>query len=170
MRLDSSLNELASRLNSQGYLLCVAESCTGGMLSENITAIAGSSNWFDRGFITYSNAAKIQMLGVKEKTLMHHGAVSESTAIEMAEGSLQHSESQLCVAITGIAGPTGGSQEKPVGTVCFAWSIKQNEHIGQKTIARTQSFSGDRNAVRKQATIHAVLGLINLLDESTKSH
>lgn len=170
MTLDSYLHALASALNHQAYLLCVAESCTGGMLSENITAIAGSSNWFDRGFITYSNAAKTQMLGVKTTTLTHFGAVSESTAIEMAEGALQNSNSHISVAITGIAGPTGGSPEKPVGTVCFAWSIQKNQHHAQKTIAATQLFSGDRNAIRTQATTHAVVGLINLLKESTTSH
>jgi nicotinamide-nucleotide amidase len=136
--------ELGTALKSRGWTLALAESCTGGWAAECITAIAGSSAWFDRGFITYSNAAKIEMLGVTENTLSQHGAVSEQTAREMALGALKHSHASIAAAITGIAGPDGGTQEKPVGTVCFAWATANGDI---KTV--TRHLSGDREEVRR---------------------
>ena len=125
MRAMNELEDLAQRLGAtllaRGEWLAVAESCTGGWLAQSVTAIAGSSGWFDRGFVTYSNAAKIDMLGVPETTLERHGAVSEQTARAMVQGALRNSGADWAVAITGVAGPAGGSAEKPVGTVCFAW-------------------------------------------------
>ena len=114
--------QLGQALKARGFMLAMAESCTGGLVAESITSIAGSSAWFDRGFVTYSNAAKIDMLGVSGKTLEAFGAVSEQTAAEMAAGALRNSTSQIAGSITGIAGPGGGSEEKPVGTVCFGWA------------------------------------------------
>lgn len=137
-------SELGNALKARGWTLALAESCTGGWASQTVTAIAGSSNWFDRGFVTYSNAAKIEMLGVTENTLSQHGAVSEQTAREMALGALKHSHASIAAAITGIAGPDGGTQEKPVGTVCFAWAAA-NGYI--KTT--TKHLSGDREEVRR---------------------
>src|SRR5512140_2522540 len=115
---------VGAQLKAQGKMLAAAESCTGGWVAQAVTAVAGSSDWFERGFVTYSNAAKMEMLRVKADTLRTHGAVSEQTAREMAAGVLAHSRAQVAVAITGIAGPGGGSAEKPVGMVCFAWAVK----------------------------------------------
>src|SRR5687768_7710588 len=106
-------------------MLVTAESCTGGWVAQAVTSVAGSSDWFERGFVTYSNDAKHDLLGVRKKTLDAHGAVSEETAREMAQGALARSKGTLAVAITGVAGPGGGSREKPVGMVCFAWSSKK---------------------------------------------
>ena len=145
-------------------MLACAESCTGGWVSEVITATAGSSGWFERGFITYSNAAKQEMLGVSGATLAAHGAVSPQIAQEMAQGVLAHSHAQIALAITGIAGPgggippSGGSPGKPVGTVCFAWC-----RAGAPAIGETRYFSGDREAIRRQAVIHSLRGLLALL-------
>ena len=138
--------------------LTLAESCTGGGLACAVTEIAGSSAWFERGFVTYSNAAKSELLGVPEITIERHGAVSEATARAMAEGALAHSPAHWAVAITGIAGPAGGSAEKPVGTVCFAWAGRD---LGCQ--AQTRCFSGDRSAVRAQSVAYALRGLIHLL-------
>src|SRR5512135_3018157 len=113
--------QVGAGLKARGLMLATAESCTGGWVAQAVTAIAGSSDWFDRGFVTYSDAAKQEMLGVSAGTLGRHGAVSEHTAREMAAGALAHSRAQVALAITGIAGPGGGSSEKPVGMVCFAW-------------------------------------------------
>lgn len=162
----SELERLAERLGAalraRGEWLAAAESCTGGWLAQSVTAIAGSSAWFDRGFVTYSNAAKIDMLGVPATTLERHGAVSEATARAMAQGSLIHSRADWSVAITGIAGPGGGSPEKPVGTVCFAWAAKD---AGCE--AQTCQFGGDRAAVREQAVRHALNGLLQRIDTAT---
>src|ERR1035437_4219013 len=111
---------VGAKLRAKGLMLTTAESCTGGWVAQAVTAIAGSSAWFERGFVTYSDAAKQEMLGVSARTLAAHGAVSEQTARKMAIGALAHSHAQVALAITGIAGPDGGSAEKPVGTVCFA--------------------------------------------------
>ncbi len=138
--------------------LTLAESCTGGGLACAVTEIAGSSAWFERGFVTYSNAAKSELLGVPEITIERHGAVSEATARAMAEGALAHSLAHWAVAITGIAGPAGGSADKPVGTVCFAWAGRD---LGCQ--AQTRCFSGDRSAVRAQSVAYALRGLIHLL-------
>lgn len=158
----SELEILAERLGaallSRGEWLAVAESCTGGWLAQSVTAIPGSSAWFDRGFVTYSNAAKVDMLGVPESTLERHGAVSEATARAMAQGVLAHSRADWSVAITGIAGPSGGTPEKPVGTVCFAWARKDGG-----CEAMTYCFAGDRAGVREQAVAQALNGLLERL-------
>lgn len=135
--------------------IATAESCTGGWAAQVITHTAGSSGWFERGFVTYANAAKIEMLGVRPETLEKHGAVSLETAAEMASGALIYSNALISLAITGIAGPTGGSPDKPVGTVCFAWC----SHDGAPSCER-RLFGGDREAIRRQAVIYALSGLI----------
>lgn len=153
---------LARQLIERGEWVTAAESCTGGWVAQTLTAIAGSSAWFDRGFVTYSNAAKIDMLGVPETTLERHGAVSEATARAMAQGALLHSLADWAVAITGIAGPSGGSPEKPVGTVCFAWASREGG-----CEAQTRHFSGDRAAVREQSVQHALGGLLARIEGAT---
>lgn len=158
----TTLSELlGQRLLARGEWLAVAESCTGGWLAQTVTAIAGSSAWFDRGFVTYSNAAKVDMLGVTEATLERHGAVSEATARTMAQGALSHSRADWSVAITGIAGPTGGTADKPVGTVCFAWACRDGG-----CEAQTVHFEGDRAAVREQSVRHALQGLAARLSDA----
>jgi len=158
-----ALATLAARvgagLKAQGLMLATAESCTGGWVAKAVTAIAGSSDWFERGFVTYSNAAKQEMLGVSAGTLATHGAVSEQTAREMAAGALARSRAQVALAITGIAGPAGGSPDKPVGMVCFAWS-RQNG----APVAQTRHFEGDRESVRRQAVLAALQGVLALLE------
>jgi nicotinamide-nucleotide amidase len=149
---------LGAKLLERGEWLAAAESCTGGWLAQSVTAITGSSGWFDRGFVTYSNAAKVDMLGVPESTLARHGAVSEATARAMAQGALIHSRADWSVAITGIAGPSGGTPEKPVGTVCFGWARKDGG-----CEAQTCHFAGDRHSVREQAVGHALKGLLERL-------
>lgn len=151
--------QLGQSLKTSGFMLVMAESCTGGMVAEAITSVAGSSAWFDRGFVSYSNAAKIDMLDVSSKTLEKFGAVSEQTAAEMAIGALINSEAQIAGSITGIAGPDGGSPEKPVGTVCFAWTGK---NLPVSTC--THWFEGNRESVRKQATIFMMVGLLERLN------
>lgn len=152
------MEELAKQvglfLKEKGWKLVVAESCTGGGLGERITAIAGSSAWFDRGFITYSNSSKINMLGVNQNIINQHGAVSKETVLEMSVGALMRSEAHLSVAISGIAGPDGGSSEKPVGTVWIAWAGK----TGRKT--QVFVFKGNRQAVRQQAIEAALKGIL----------
>ena len=159
LTISDSAVQLGQALKARGFMLAVAESCTGGMVAEAITSIAGSSVWFDRGFVTYSNAAKIDMLDVSSKTLEVFGAVSEQTATEMAIGALVNSEAQITGSITGIAGPDGGSPEKPVGTVCFAWAGSN-----LPLTSCTHWFDGNRNSVRKQAAIFMMAGLIERLN------
>ena len=136
----------------------VAESCTGGGLAAAITRISGSAKWFDRGFVTYSNTAKKELLGVSQRTLRNHGAVSEPVAREMVRGVLKRSPSELAVSITGIAGPTGGSREKPVGTVWIAWGVRDGP-----LQSRAFLFKGGRVEVRMQSVAMAIQGLIDLL-------
>lgn len=155
--IDKLAETLGKMLKAQGQILALAESCTGGMVAASITSVAGSSAWFDRGFVTYSNLAKTQMLDVSSVTLANFGAVSEQTAVQMAKGALQKSQASIAGSITGIAGPTGGSVEKPVGTVCFAWV-----HADGRTQCSTQLFSGNREQIRYQATEHMLLGLISM--------
>jgi len=150
--------ELGTALKKRGWMLALAESCTGGWVAQTVTAIAGSSAWFDRGFVTYSNASKMEMLSVNEATLASFGAVSIETAKEMAFGALKHSYADIAVAVTGIAGPDGGSEEKPVGTVCFAWAAS-----GAVLASGTEHFSGDRQRIRAQAVKTALRGLIKAL-------
>lgn len=150
-------------LKAKGENLVTAESCTGGGVAEAITAISGSSEWFDRGFVTYSNGAKQQMLRVSAATLDRHGAVSEDTAREMALGALAVSPGTFSVAVTGVAGPSGGSPAKPVGTVCFAWA-RSGEAMPR---SETRHFSGDRDSVRRQSVVRALQGIVELLDDGT---
>jgi len=152
---------LGTALQQHSYLLALAESCTGGLAAAAITDIAGSSAWFDRGFVTYSNAAKQDMLAVSAETLDKHGAVSEETAIAMALGALEHSQADIAASITGIAGPTGGTSSKPAGTVCFAWASKDGWQL-----ATTEFFAGNRLTIRHQAVIHLMTGLINALKKT----
>ena len=146
--LATYLGELAS---SHDYLIATAESCTGGGVSEIITRISGSSQWFDRGFVTYSNEAKEDMLNVQSDTLDEFGAVSEQVAQEMVMGAIKYSRADLAVSVTGVAGPTGGTTDKPVGTVCFAWANRKG--ITQTTKAQ---FSGDRHSIRNQSCMMAL--------------
>ena len=149
----------AARLQAQGLRLAVAESCTGGWLAKVLTDLPGSSAWFDRGYVTYSNSAKQAMLGVREQTLIDHGAVSLETVAEMSQGVLDHSEADLSLAVSGIAGPGGGSDEKPVGTVCFAWQRRD-----QAPQVSREHFEGDREAVRQQSVVYLLERLKVLLD------
>ena len=158
--LTTLATELAGRLKQAGGLLATAESCTGGDLAQALTALAGSSAWFERGFVTYSNLSKQELLGVPEDTLARHGAVSAATAQVMAEGALTHSHAQYAVAITGIAGPGGGSAEKPVGTVFIACAGARRETRGQQ-----YAFVGDRAAVRRQSVLAALRSLLRYIDE-----
>ena len=146
---------LGGLLEARGWRVSTAESCTGGLVAGAITDVAGSSAWFERGFVTYSNEAKTEMLGVSTQTLAAHGAVSEATAREMATGALARSASELVVAVTGIAGPSGGSPEKPVGLVCFAWARR-----GGIVMTGTRRFAGGRAAVREAAVVVALEKLI----------
>ena len=150
---------VGAKLRAKGMMLATAESCTGGWVAQAVTAIGGSSEWFERGFVTYSDAAKQEMLGVSARTLAAHGAVSEQTAREMAAGALAHSRAQVAVAITGIAGPTGGTPEKPLGMVCFAWAAQDGV-----LNAETRHFTGDRESVRRQSVIAALQGVLKLLE------
>lgn len=142
--------ELATLLIARSWMLATAESCTGGMIAAACTDLSGSSVWFDRGFVTYSNEAKSEMLGVDSNTITQHGAVSEPVARAMAAGVLEHTNAQVSIAVTGIAGPTGGSAAKPVGTVWFAWGTPLGIH------SQCVHFDGDRAAVRHAATLHAL--------------
>ncbi|HEX6266520.1 MAG TPA: nicotinamide-nucleotide amidohydrolase family protein [Burkholderiales bacterium] len=155
-RLARSVGE---RLKAANALLVTAESCTGGWAAQVVTSAAGSSEWFERGFVTYSNAAKQELLGVQAETLQRHGAVSEETAREMALGALARSKGTIALAVTGVAGPGGGSPGKPVGTVCFAWA-------DSKGLVRSEKLQlpGDRDSVRRQSVIHALEGLLKQLD------
>jgi nicotinamide-nucleotide amidase len=145
--------ELAEILQQRGWMMATAESCTGGLIAGACTDLSGSSTWFERGFVTYSNAAKTGMLGVDAALIATHGAVSEPVARAMAEGALRRSLAQVSVAVTGVAGPTGGSVDKPVGTVWFGWCVN-----GETTSER-QRFDGDRAAVRQATVAHALAGL-----------
>lgn len=146
---------LANRLFEQSLIMATAESCTGGWIAQILTSIPGSSAWFDRGFVTYSIQSKQDMLGVAAHTLDCHGAVSEPVVCEMAQGALNHSLAQLAVSVSGIAGPGGGTPDKPVGTVWFGWC-----RSGNNAVAERRLFSGDREAVRRQAVAHALQGLL----------
>ena len=157
---DEELNTLSRRvgesLQKAAVTLAAAESCTGGWIAEVVTRTAGSSGWFECGFVTYSNAAKTRLLGVAAATLAAHGAVSEATAAEMALGALAHSAADVALSVTGIAGPDGGSADKPVGTVCFGWCRRN----GTPQTA-TRHFAGDRTSVRRQAVVFALEGLLH---------
>ena len=149
-----TLQTIADELRQRRWMLCTAESCTGGLISGACTDLAGSSDWFERGFVSYSNLAKTELLGVPADLIDLHGAVSEPVARAMAEGALAHSRAQISVAVTGVAGPAGGSAEKPVGTVWFGWCV--NGH----TSSECQLFQGDRAAVRTATVSHALNGIL----------
>lgn len=157
--MDADLKRLSAQVGAwllgRGLRLATAESCTGGWVAQVVTATAGSSAWFERGFITYSNEAKRELLGVSEQTLASKGAVSEQTAAEMAQGALAASRADVALAITGIAGPGGGSASRPVGTVCFAWAVR-----GAPPVSHRALFDGDREAVRRASVIFALTRLI----------
>jgi len=163
--MDNELYELGEQigaaLKARELVLTTAESCTGGWIGEVVTMISGSSAWYDRGFITYTNAAKQQMLGVKAVTLREHGAVSEPVVREMAAGALAASSAQIAVSVSGVAGPTGGTPDKPVGTVCIGWARKGGA-VGTEIRAETCRFDGDREAVRRQSVIRALKGVLAL--------
>ncbi len=159
MQFETMARQVGEKLLQQRLCLSTAESCTGGGLAQWITSVDGSSQWFERGFVTYSNLSKQQMLGVSAQLIAKHGAVSEATAIGMAEGAVAHSETQLGVGITGIAGPGGGSEEKPVGTVYLAF-----HKVGLLTQCDRHLFKGNRIEVREQAIAAAFNGLLKILD------
>jgi nicotinamide-nucleotide amidase len=159
---DTELNELAAelgeKLRARGWMLATAESCTGGWVGQVITALPGSSHWYERGFITYANISKQEMLGVPAETLETHGAVSEETASAMAAGALEHSHAQATLAISGIAGPGGGTPQKPVGLVCYGWALADGTRLSS-----TCRLDGDREEIRSRAVAAALRGLIDLL-------
>lgn len=156
--MDTLAAELGQALKAKGWMLALAESCTGGLVSATITEIPGSSGWFDRGFVTYSNIAKTEMLGVLPETLEKFGAVSEETAREMALGALKNSQAQIACSITGIAGPDGGTPQKPVGTVCFAWVVNN-----QPAQTATLHLSGNRHSIRQQSAHAALAELLKMV-------
>lgn len=151
--------ELGDKLRAHGWMLATAESCTGGWVGQLLTSLPGSSEWYERGFITYANAAKVEMLGVPEETLTAHGAVSEQTAGAMAAGALKHSHAQATLAISGIAGPGGGTPQKPVGLVCYGWALADGT-----VMSSTCRLDGDREEIRSRAVAAALRGLIELIN------
>ena len=159
---DSVLYRLAKRVGAElkrrNLMLATAESCTGGWIAEAITMVPGSSAWFERGFVTYTYISKREMLGVKQSTLGRHGAVAEEVVREMAAGAIARSHAQVAVAVSGVAGPSGGTPGKPVGTVCLAWCFKN-----RKPRSETRHFSGDREAVRRQSVERALRGVLACL-------
>lgn len=158
-----TLTDLAARvgkrLKTRQLKLVTAESCTGGWVAQAVTSVSGSSEWFERGFVTYSNESKQELLGVRAGTLSRHGAVSRETAKEMAAGALARSRAQFAIAVTGVAGPSGGTKAKPVGTVCFAWSRKRG---AMESV--TRRFLGGRERVRRQSVVFALQGLLERLE------
>jgi nicotinamide-nucleotide amidase len=156
--MEALAQKLGERLKAARAKLVTAESCTGGWAAQVVTSVAGSSAWFEHGFVTYSNDAKRELLGVQENTLRAHGAVSEETAREMAQGALRRGKGTVSLAVTGVAGPGGGSPGKPVGTVCFAWASARSVR------SETRQFSGDRESVRRQSVVHALEGVLRHLE------
>lgn len=166
----SPVTTLAGALLQRGWMMATAESCTGGMIAAACTDLAGSSQWFERSFVSYSNEAKHDMLGVPKALIEQHGAVSEAVAQSMVLGALKHSQAQVALAVTGIAGPSGGSASKPVGTVCFAWGLPTDggPTLGAETVwvkVQTCHFGGDRAAVRLATQAHALAQLLQLLQQ-----
>jgi len=157
--MEALAQKVGERLKATRAKLVTAESCTGGWAAQVVTSVAGSSAWFERGFVTYSNEAKRELLGVQENTLRAHGAVSEETAREMAQGALSRGKGTVALAVTGVAGPGGGSPGKPVGTVCFAWASARSVR------SETQQFSGDRESVRRQSVVRALEGVLQHLEK-----
>lgn len=155
--LEAVLTQISESLLARGWMLATAESCTGGLIAGACTALAGSSQWFERGFVSYSNAAKSELLGVPAALIAAHGAVSEPVARAMAEGAVARSHAQVALAVTGVAGPSGGTPAKPVGTVWFGWQVDGQTH------SEVQHFAGNRAAVRAQTVQHALQRLRGLL-------
>ena len=156
-RHEADVLKLGEQLRARGAMLATAESCTGGLIAAVCTSVAGSSDWFERGFVTYSNAAKTETLGVDAALIAAHGAVSAEVARAMAEGALTHSSAHIAIAVTGIAGPSGGTPAKPVGTVWFALAQR-----GAAAQAELLQLGGDRTAVREQTLVHALMRLLAL--------
>lgn len=156
--METLLARMVAALQAKHWMLTTAESCTGGAIAKACTDLAGSSAWFERGFVTYSNESKQEMLGVPAATLAEHGAVSEAVTAAMATGALLHSRAQVAVSVSGIAGPGGGTTTKPVGMVCFGWVARDG-----KVRTATQYFDGDREAVRYQAVQYALHGVLQIL-------
>lgn len=154
-RILTLVEDLSRELLDRQWRCVTAESCTGGGIARALTELPGSSDWFERGFVTYSNEAKREMLGVSRQTLERFGAVSEQTAREMAEGALRHSRGHAAIAVTGIAGPSGGSADKPVGMVVFAWAVRDGG-----TTTRVRRFDGDRGRVREASVVQGLEGLL----------
>lgn len=157
---DQLVSRIAESLIQSHVSLTTAESCTGGRIAQELTAIPGSSAWFDRGFVTYSNTSKTEMLGVSEQTLKQYGAVSEQTVREMAQGALLHSHAYWSLSVSGVAGPGGGTNRNPVGSVWFAWAGKNGYLQSERC-----HFKGDRTTVREQAVLHALTGMLNGINE-----
>jgi len=155
--IEKLAKQLGRKLAATHSVLVTAESCTGGWVAQAVTSVAGSSGWFERGYVTYSNASKREELGVPRKTLERHGAVSEETARAMVRGALHRGRGTVALSVTGIAGPGGGSPGKPVGTVCFAFAL------GRRIRSETKRFKGSRNRVRRQSVIHALRGVLKCL-------
>ena len=155
--IENLSRRIGKKLKASQSVLVTAESCTGGWVAQAVTSVAGSSDWFERGYVTYSDAAKRELLGVRAATLARHGAVSEQTAREMARGALKRSRGTIALSITGIAGPGGSSPGKPVGMVCFAWAQ------GRKIRSETRRYKGGRRRVRQQSVVHALRGVLTWL-------
>lgn len=162
MDLHTLAQEIGQELTRRGMMLATAESCTGGWVAQVMTTLPGSSHWFECGFVTYTNLSKRRLLGVDAELLARHGAVSEPVARAMAQGALARSTAQVALAITGIAGPAGGSAEKPVGTVCFAWAGTDRE-----TVAQTRLFAGDRETIRRLAVVASLEALLQFVRTGT---
>jgi len=156
--MEALAQKVGERLKAARAKLVTAESCTGGWAAQVVTSVAGSSAWFERGFVTYSNEAKRELLGVQESTLHAHGAVSEETAREMAQGALNRGKGTVALAVTGVAGPGGGTPDKPVGMVCFAWASERS------VSSETRQFTGDRESVRRQSVVRALEGVLQHLE------
>ena len=155
--IEELVKQLAAKLTEKGWMLATAESCTGGMIAAACTDLAGSSQWFDRGFVTYSNEAKTEMLGVPAELIAKHGAVSEEVVRAMAEGAIRHSRAQVSIAVTGVAGPGGGSEEKPVGTVWVGWCLKDQTQV------QCLHLAGIRSDVRAATVTKALHRLCELV-------
>jgi len=164
-KLTLIVEQLAILLIKNNKQLSVAESCTGGWVAKRLTDLPGSSAWFDRGFVTYSNQAKQDMLGVAESTIESYGAVSQETVIEMAKGALKNSIADYSLSISGIAGPDGATKDKPVGLVWFAWCEKSRANQDAVILTEQKIFNGDRNAVREQAVLHALTKLVIFIQQ-----
>jgi nicotinamide-nucleotide amidase len=160
-KLELLVDQVAAALLARCWMLATAESCTGGWVAKVCTDLAGSSRWFERGFVTYTNEAKQEMLGVDPGVLTEQGAVSEATVRQMATGALARSRAQVSLAISGIAGPGGATPFKPLGMVCLAWAVRDGE-----VIACTRHFDGDREAVRRQAVAAALAGMLDVVAAS----